>query len=89
MSRQLFQALNEFADRCRDKFGRHNTNSIPVHTTTGTGIENSIRDLRLPLFTFNKLVRELAKSHTYGYKCAGEGRDGDKRWRSFQVTNKA
>ena len=84
---QLFGSLNEFADQCRDKHDRRHLSAMSTSSVTSTAIEESMRKLRLPPFSFNKLVRQLDRSRTYGFvevdTCLHP--DGNKRVRRFQV----
>ena len=83
---QLFESLNAYADECRRKCDRRGVGSISTSTTTNTALEECTRQLRLPPFTFNKLVKELDRSRTYKY-LELDVRDlgGETRVRRFQV----
>lgn len=87
---QLFHSLNEYADSCRDKWDRRPVSSMATSTTTSMAIEESIRQLRLPAYNFNKLVHELDRSRVYAFKEVPNSLDGggdqcDERVRCFQV----
>jgi hypothetical protein len=86
---QLFFTLNEFADTCREKLKHRHHHAISTVNVTGTVMEASIKALRLPPFTTNKLVHELNRSRIYhaaeDRDTASNDPDGLTRCRSYTV----